>query len=348
MEGKRDLGRRDFLKMAAICGAAGLATLRFPEQAGAQPFLWEGRVTVTHWPGIPYGLPIAVGMDKGWFKKAGINITEIVAGKGGGHTLTNILAGGVPVGEVGSPAVVKGIMKGMPIMIVAAGVQTIGSNFLLVRKDSPIKQAKDLEGKTCGITNPGAAGHMYTVLSMQRLKVDVDKVAFRPTGGTGEGITALQKSGVDAFYLGEPTFSRLKEKGEVWWRVLYDIREVLPWFVQTFWVATKDFCEKNGDAIRRLLKVRADSVRFIQENLEEAAQFYASHMHIEPKMALNVLKEYDVKAYFSDGRFKEETLVDLASAMVKVKEIAPGQVIHWSKIVDQNFLPPEMRVQLPS
>lgn len=349
METKGDFSRREFLRLAALLGAgANLAALRFPGKLYAQSLLWEGRVTVTHWPGIPYGLPVAVGMEKGWFKKAGINITEIVAGKGGGHTLTNIVAGGVPVGEVGSPAVVKGILKGLPVMIVAAGVQTIGSNFLLVRKDSAVKEPKDLEGKVCGITNPGAAGHMYTVLSLERLKVRVGKVSFRPTGGTGEGITALQKGGVDAFYVGEPTFSRMKEKGEVWWRVLYDICEVLPWFVQTFWVATHEFRAKNGEALRRLLKVRADSVREIQENIEEAAKIYAKHMHIDPKMALEVLKEYDVKTYFSDGRLKKDTLIDLASVMIHVKEVEPGLEVQWSKMVDQSFLPGDMRIPLPS
>jgi len=349
MEKKRDFSRRDFLRWAALCGAGvSVGVLSPSEELWAQSLIWEGRVTVTHWPGIPYGLPVAVGMEKGWFKKVGINVTEIIAGKGGGHTLTNIIAGGVPAGEVGSPAVVKGILKAMPITIVAAGVQTIGSNFLLARKDSAVKEAKDLEGRVCGITNPGAAGHMYTVLSLQRLKVDVSKITFRPTGGTGEGITALQKGGVDAFYVGEPTFSRLKEKGEVWWRVLYDISKVLPWFIQTFWVATKDFLDKNAEALRRLLKVRADCVREIQENIEEAARIYAKHMHIDYKMALDVLKDYDVKTYFSDGRFKKETLVDLASVMIEVKELPPGQVVQWSKMVDQSFLPEEMRIALPS
>ncbi|MBI5966589.1 MAG: ABC transporter substrate-binding protein, partial [Deltaproteobacteria bacterium] len=175
-----------------------------------------------------------------------------------------------------------------------------------------------------------------------------NKITFRPTGGTGEGITALQKGGVEAFYVGEPTFSRLKEKGEVWWRVLYDIREVLPWFIQTFWVASKEFREKHGEALRRLLKVRTDSVRHIQENIEEAANIYAKHMHIDYKMALGVLKDYDVKTYFSDGRFKKETLVDLASVMIEVKELPPGQEVQWSKMVDQSFLPEEMKIVLPS
>jgi ABC-type nitrate/sulfonate/bicarbonate transport system substrate-binding protein len=218
----------------------------------------------------------------------------------------------------------------------------------LVRKDSSVKEAKDLEGKACGITNPGAAGHMFTVLSLQRLKVDINKVTFRPTGGSGEGITALQKGGVEAFYIGEPTFSRLKEKGEVWWRVLYDIREVLPWFIQTFWVATHEFREKNGEALRRLLKVRADCVREIQDNIDEAAKIYAKHMNIDHKMALDTLKAFDVKTYFSDGRFKKETLVDLASVMIQVKELPPGQMVHWSKMIDQSFLPDEMRIALHS
>ncbi len=42
-----------------------------------------------------YGAPFAVGIDKGLFKKAGIDITGVIGSAGGGMTVRNILASDV-------------------------------------------------------------------------------------------------------------------------------------------------------------------------------------------------------------------------------------------------------------
>src|SRR5260370_32338399 len=57
-------------------------------------------ISVTQWGSSLYGLPYAVAMDKGLFKKAGIDITGILTSGGGGTTVRNILASKTPYGEV--------------------------------------------------------------------------------------------------------------------------------------------------------------------------------------------------------------------------------------------------------
>jgi NitT/TauT family transport system substrate-binding protein len=66
-------------------------------------------ITVTHWGGQFYGVPYAVAMEKGFFKKNGVDITGILTAAGGGTAVRNTLAGGIPFGEVSLAAAVQAI-----------------------------------------------------------------------------------------------------------------------------------------------------------------------------------------------------------------------------------------------
>ena len=63
-------------------------------------------ITVTHWGGQFYGVPYAVAMEKGFFKKNGVDVTGILTAAGGGTAVRNTLAGGIPFGEVSLAAAV--------------------------------------------------------------------------------------------------------------------------------------------------------------------------------------------------------------------------------------------------
>src|SRR4029077_10040556 len=69
-------------------------------------------ITVTHWGGQFYGVPYAVAMDKGFFKKNGVDVTGILTAAGGGTAVRNTLAGGIPFGEVSLAAAVQAINSG--------------------------------------------------------------------------------------------------------------------------------------------------------------------------------------------------------------------------------------------
>src|ERR1700743_3927089 len=48
-------------------------------------------ITVTHWGGQFYGVPYAVAMEKGFFKKNGVDVTGILTAAGGGTAVRNTL-----------------------------------------------------------------------------------------------------------------------------------------------------------------------------------------------------------------------------------------------------------------
>ena len=83
-------------------------------------------ITVTHWGGQFYGVPYAVAMEKGFFKKNGVDVTGILTAAGGGTAVRNTLAGGIPFGEVSLAAAVQAINSGQKLIIIGAGAQVGG------------------------------------------------------------------------------------------------------------------------------------------------------------------------------------------------------------------------------
>ena len=66
-------------KMLAF--AAALAVVALPVQSRAET------ITVTHWGSAFYGAPYAVAIEKGFFKKYGVDITGVLTSQGGGTSV---------------------------------------------------------------------------------------------------------------------------------------------------------------------------------------------------------------------------------------------------------------------
>src|SRR5688572_22789266 len=75
-------------------------------------------ISVSLWGQVLGGAPYAVALEKRLFEKAGITITGILGSTGGGTTVRNVLAAGLPYGEVALPAAIAAINQGFDIKLV--------------------------------------------------------------------------------------------------------------------------------------------------------------------------------------------------------------------------------------
>ena len=99
-------------------------------------------------------LPFYVGMDKGIFKKHDIEL-ELTHFNGGGEVVRAIAGGAAEIGMVGTSAAIIAAARGEPMKLVSSWTAPAYGIVFIVPKDSPIKSAKDLDGKRVGITRPG-------------------------------------------------------------------------------------------------------------------------------------------------------------------------------------------------
>jgi NitT/TauT family transport system substrate-binding protein len=82
-------------------------------------------VLVTQYKADPSGAAFAVGLEKGFFKKAGIDITGVISGAGGGTSVRNAIASDLGYGEVSPGPVITAIQQGQDIRIVNIGSRTL-------------------------------------------------------------------------------------------------------------------------------------------------------------------------------------------------------------------------------
>lgn len=140
-------------------------------------------ISVTQWGQSLYGAPFAVAMDRGLFKKAGIDITGIIGSGGGGTTVCNILASATPYGEVALPAALSAIRGGLDLILVNVGTRTVTESTLVTMPNFDIKTINNLIGKKVAITSPKSSSEMIFLMELKAKGIDASQITRLAAGG---------------------------------------------------------------------------------------------------------------------------------------------------------------------
>ena len=296
-------------------------------------------ITVTHWGGQFYGLPYAVAMEKGLFKKNGVDVTGILTAAGGGTAVRNTLAGGIPFGEVSLAAAVQAINAGQKLIIIGAGAWSVADQMWLVKKDSTLQGIKDLAGKQVAYTSPGSVSNMLILMALKANGMTPQQVKLVPAGDLGAIISAVGGGAVDAGFSDELIYAQHKELV----KPLFMVRDVLdPRMMQTVMITTSEYAKAHPDIIRGLVNARREGLAWALDHPDEAADITAKAYN-NPNVELfrNHVRELIKVNYWSDGRLDYGSM----NHMVEGLQIT-GQVkgdVDWPKYVDTSYLPADLR-----
>src|SRR5215813_1936951 len=105
-----------------LFGTLLLAAVAAPLPASAEDIL------VTQYKADPSGAPYGVAIDKGFFKDAGLDITGVVSGEGGGTSVRAVIASSLGYGETSPAGVIAAIDGGQDIKIVDIGSRSLADN----------------------------------------------------------------------------------------------------------------------------------------------------------------------------------------------------------------------------
>lgn len=99
--------------------------------------------------------PLFVGIDKGYFAEQHLKIDPVPA-SGGAAIIPAVVSGDEAIGFSNTVSTLLAVSKGLSLKVVGMGVQTGAdrahdTSGVLVKKNSPIKTLKDLEGKTVSV-----------------------------------------------------------------------------------------------------------------------------------------------------------------------------------------------------
>ena len=294
-------------------------------------------ITVTHWGSAFYGAPYAVAMEKGFFKKRGLDITGILTSAGGGTSVRNTLAGDLPFGEVALPAAIAAINAGQPLKMIAGGVESIADILWITQPDSAINSIKDIVGKKVSFTSPGSVTNMLILMCMKAAGIDRKDVTLLPAGGIGANLSAVLNKAVDAGMTGEPIWSENKSKVKpaFWTKDCFP-----PEMTQTVAVTTTEFAKTGGDKLRAIIAARREGVEYIIKNPDESADIVAKAYNGDPKVYREVFKNFVAINYYGDGRFNFKGMDRMAEGMEIVGQLKGKP--DWKSMIDTSFLPKDL------
>ncbi len=239
-------------------------------------------------------------MEKGFFKKYGVDVSGVLTSQGGGTSVRNTLAGDLLYGEVALAAAVEAINNGVPLRIIGSGAQSIADILWMAKKGSPLHSIEDLVGKKVAFTVPGSVTNMLILMSLKKKGIESSAVKLVPAGGIGANVSAVLNNAVDAGMCGEPVWSENQDKLQpVFWP-----KDILsPNMMQTVAVTTADYATEGADKLRGIIAGRRDGVRYIEEHPDEAADVTAKAYNGDPGLYRRVFSRYVTIHYWSEGKF---------------------------------------------
>lgn len=311
---------------------------------GSDPF--TAKITVSHWPVLMYAPPYQVAMENGYFEEEGIEIEEIVGSSGGGTTVRNVVTGGLPFGEVSTPAAVQAYYAGAPLTIISGAINTPGTINWVAPTDADISSITDLEGETVGFTSAGSVTQNTSALAVKKADgIGVDDVSFKAMGGLSEGLTAVNEGSIAVAANLDPIFSKQQAGDEQRWQTVFWAKDYIETFQQISVITGPDILENNPDIVRGFLRARQRGVSFIRENPAEAAQIFASYNDgYGADVMRQALSNAEPERFYLDREFSTDGLVNVENGMKNIDLI--DRDVEWSAVCDQSFLPEENRVDL--
>jgi len=287
-------------------GVAALTAGGGPLRAVAQTTAPKLRVAMIP---IDVGAASAYAYDMGFFAKHGLDVELIVGGTGA--TVAAAVAGGsIDVGDGNTAAVATAHERGVPFLLVApsgAWSSKEPTGGLLVAKSGPIQAAKDLNGKTIGVTIVRGISEIAVRAWTDKYGGDSRAMKFveMPYGEMGNAISAGRIDGANAE---EPSLSALLSSG-----LLRSIGApndgIGPNWIEGGFFCTVDFVKNQRDVVRRFADAIAETNAWANGNHEMTSKILEKYSKTPVNPAM--------KRMFFPSRLRADELQPLIDAAAK-------------------------------
>ena len=282
------------------------AGLAFPALAGLtrKSQADDHKILIGFWP-IASGLPLYVGLERGIFKEAGLQVEgakfasaqqvaeAMIAGRVHGSA-NGTASAALALAEITSPNLFK-------IICSNPSNRKLVLDEFVVPKDSPIKSIAELAGKKVA-SGPGIQNVTLAKIILEKNGIANPQVVELPIG---QHVPALAAGQIDAVYTLEPTgtagrikgLTRVLEPGVIAKYVLGD--PDAPWFGGSASVTTA-FLKDKPELARRYIAAYAKAVDWVRKNPEE------SRTHLDGFTAIEeaLVKEVPLSGFTLYSEFK--------------------------------------------
>jgi NitT/TauT family transport system substrate-binding protein len=261
---------------SALLAGSLLAGVRSPGLAQAPATL---RIGVSP---IEPAAEIYYAKEMGFFPKAGLDV-DIQSMQGSSLIVSAIVGGTLDLGFDTLDVLATQHLKGIPLVIIAPSHDylsplTLRTQALIVPANSPLQQAKDLNGKTIAVSTLHSLADLGARVWIDQNGGDSSSVKF--TEVPFPAISAALDAGrVDAAWVVEPFITAAAKTNRV---LFYGFDGIAKHFIVGAWVATRQWANEHPDLVKRFTAVIHDTAVWANKNPQLTAGILAKYDKIDP------------------------------------------------------------------
>ncbi len=272
--------RRQFLVKVA------LATATLPLAPSLSLAQFKGKLGYMR---IVDNAALFMAVEKGFFKAEGLTL-ETVPMAGGAVILQGVTSGDLQFGWTNVISLYQAHVEGFGFKLIAGGATNVkGTNdthAILVGKASPIKHAKDLQGKTVAVNTLNNIVHLMAMAWLDKNGADSSKVKFVEVPFP-QMEPALVGGRVDAASVHEPFVTASVEKGVA--RVLaHPWGEVVPKFLIASWFASEKWIQRNKSEAEAFVRAINRGIDAIHADLDGTRKAMIKWAGLKPELASKI------------------------------------------------------------
>ncbi|PZO38009.1 MAG: aliphatic sulfonate ABC transporter substrate-binding protein [Pseudanabaena frigida] len=245
------------------------------------------------------------------FKAAGGTVTwsEFPAGL---PMVEALNAGAIDIAYVGeAPPVFAQAATGSTVRYVAYDPFGAEGEGIVVHKDSSIKTIADLKGKKLAVQK-GSNTHYLVVSALASAGLQVSDVEFsfvKPS----DARAAFEKKNVDAWSIWDPYLAAIEVDTEA--RILTSAKGLAP--NRGYYLASKEFIEKNPEALKQLLNEIKKESEYVKKNPAEISKVLSPALGLDAAIIEKAEKrrDHDVLPITDEVVAKQQEIADTFSKL---------------------------------
>ena len=233
--------------------------------------------------------PLYLGIKQGFFEEQNLKIEPQLA-EGGAAITPAVLSGDFQIGFSNTVSLLIAASKDLPVTIISQGV--LGGKTeeeawadLLVLKDGPIKEPKDLEGKTIAVNTLSNICEVTIRKSLADMGVDDTKLKFTEVPFPDMN-AALEAERVDGACVVEPFVSQGKAGKAIGIDPFYV--NTAPDLTVATYFTSKQYAEENADVVERFVTAMEESLDYAQQNPDAVRSVLLEYTQIPPEAVENI------------------------------------------------------------
>jgi NitT/TauT family transport system substrate-binding protein len=221
-------------------------------------------------------VPVLYAIHEGLFRKAGIDVT-IDRASTGAAIASGVAGGAIDVGVSNVLSLITAHAHGLGFVVVAPGAIHLPNSYnsgIIVAPNSPIRSAKDLNGKTISVPGLNDIGRVGIANWVDANGGDSSTLRFieLPVSSV---LAALEQGRIDAGAAFEPQLSQLVAAGKA--RFVGDfIGSLGTTVLESVFFTSEDFMSKNRSSIERFSKVMKQATEYSNSHQAQTVELFAT------------------------------------------------------------------------